>query len=465
MYKSKLVEIFSTLSVIERNRLQKFVHSPYHNQHIEVQKLLEYLLEAEQPRLEEAFYFVFGQVAYQPQKIRNTMSYLQKLVNKFLVHEQLTEQETLLEHMILLKVYRQRQLDKCFSSTLRASTQLHQKMQHRDAEHYYYQYSLQQEEFLFANEKNRLEEKNVQEVLDSFDVYYILNKLKYAVTALTHQNIFSTTYQLHLLEPILQHISNHNLLQYPHIAAYYYSYNALIDINDTHSFFNLKDLLLTQATIFEAEDLKQLHILAINFCIKHLNMGADDFVAEIYTLYKSGLQKAIFIENGYISRFTYKNIVAIGLKSNDYTWVKNFIEEYAVYLSPKFKSSYFDYNTAKWYYSQKDYKSAMHIFLTLDNTDRILIMDSKVTLLKIYYEIQEYDALDALLDSFNVYIKRSKGLSAYLKKSYLNLIHYLQKVINLNFYDKKKKAKLVKSIQAEKHLPEKKWILELLAHL
>lgn len=465
MYKSKLVEIFSTLSKPERNRLQKFVHSPYYNQHIEVQQLLQYLLETEYPRLEEAFYYLFGQIDYQPQKVRNTMSYLQKLIDSFLVQEQLATQEPLLQQLVLLKVYRQRQLDKCFRSTIRTSTQLHQKMQHRDAEYYYYQYSLQQEEFLFANEKNRLEEKNVQEVLDSFDIFYILNKLKYAVTALTHQNIFSTTYQLHLIAPVLQHILNHDLLEYPHIAAYYYSYNALIDSNDTASFFRLKELLLTQATIFEVEDLKQLHILAINFCIKHLNMGAEGFVAEIYTLYKSGLEKAIFIENGYISRFTYKNIVAIGLKSNDYSWVKTFIEGYAIYLNPKYKSSYFDYNIAKWHYSQKDYKSAMHIFLTLDNTDRILIMDSKVTLLKIYYEIQEYDALDALLDSFNVYIKRSKGLSAYLKKSYLNLIHYLQKVIQINFYDKKKKEKLLQAIENEQHLPEKKWVLGLLKRL
>jgi hypothetical protein len=107
----------------------------------------------------------------------------------------------------------------------------------------------------------------------------------------------------------------------------------------------------------------------------------------------------------------------------------------------------------------------MHIFLTLDNTDRIVVIDSKVTLLKIYYEIQEYDALDALIDSFKVYIKRSKGLSAYLKKSYLNLIFYLRKVLQLNFYDKEKKQALIDAIQTEQHLPEKQWVISLLDSL
>jgi hypothetical protein len=464
MYKSKLVEIFSTLSSVEQNRLVKFAHSPYHNQHKEVQLLLQYLLQTDTPRLEQAFHFVFGAIHYQPQKIRNTMSYLQKLIDKFLIYEQLEKEESLLSNTILLKIYRQRQLDKCFKSTLRISNTLHQKMQHRDTEYYYYQYNLQQEEFLFANEKNRLEEKNVQEVLDSFDIFYIVNKLKYSVTALTHQNIFSTSYELHLIPSVLQHIITHNMLSYPNIAAYYYSYNALVD-NSADAFFDLKRLLIAQSTIFKTEELKQLYIIAINFCIKHLNKGEEDFVAEIYELYKSGLLTGIFIEKGYISRFTYKNIVAIGLKSKDYTWVKGFIQDYAIYLHPKYKTSYYDYNLAKWYYIQKDYKAAMHIFLTLDNTDRIVVIDSKVTLLKIYYEIEEYDALDALIESFKVYIKRSKGLSAYLKKSYLNLISYLRKVLQLNFYDKEKKQALIDAIQTEQHLPEKQWVISLLKNL
>ncbi len=463
MYKSKIIEIFCSLSAVERNRLQKMVDSPYHNQHQEVKDLFDYLCSNTQYRLEEAFKTVFPNQVYRVQKLRNTMSYLQKIIDNFLIYEQL-EKEKELAQQTLLKVYRQRKLDKCFESTLRQTKKQREKKSYRDTHFYYLQYELQQEQFLFANEKNRLESKNVQEVLDSFDVFYIANKLKYCVTALTHQNIFSDTYQLHLVEVLLEHVEQHKLFTYPVIAAYYYSYKALCN-DDTVSFFELQTLLVTELSIFKKEELKQLYLLAINFCIKQMNMGNEDFTKRLYQLFQSGLDKDIFIENGAISRFTYKNIVATGLKSADYDWVRTFIDDYASYLPATYRQTYVDYNLAKWYYCQQQYERAMPILDKLDNTDRIVTMDAKVTLLKIYYELGNYDALEALLDSFKVYIRRNKELSSYLRKSYLNLIKYLQKVIHLNFYDQQATKKLIAAVQQEQQLPERQWILYLLTNL
>jgi len=41
----------------------------------------------------------------------------------------------------------------------------------------------------------------------------------------------------------------------------------------------------------------------------------------------------------------------------------------------------------------------------------------------------------------------------------LNLIRYLQKVQNHNFYDKKIQQKLLEEIKAEPQLPERQWII------
>jgi len=86
-------------------------------------------------------------------------------------------------------------------------------------------------------------------------------------------------------------------------------------------------------------------------------------------------------------------------------------------------------------------------------------MGAKVSLLKIYYELGEYNALESLLDSFKAYIKRNKEISDYRKQSYLSLIRYLQKVQNHNFYDKKIRQKLLEEIKKEPQLPERQWII------
>ncbi len=458
MYKSKLIEIFSALSKTEQNRLKKFVHSPYHNTHEEVHRLLDYLMDNKSYRIEDAFKRVFPKMPYRPQKIRNTMSYLQKLIDKFLVYEALETKEAVRNKM-LLSVYRTKKLEKCFKSTLKYSESLLNKSQYKDAAYYYLDYELQQEQFLFAEEKKRLEAKNVQEVLNSFDIFYIANKLKYCVTALTHQNIFRTKYELRIVEPILEQIEKEGWLKYPFIAVYYHSYKAMTDFDNIEAFFQLKATFLEHSHLFRTGELKDLYITAISFCIKHLNLGREEFTVEIFDLYKSGLINGVLAEDGKLSRFTYKNIVTIGLKCGNFDWVRQFISDYAPYLNVTHRESYTNYNLAKLHYMTGDYKQSMKMFLTLGNTDRELIMGTKVSLLKIYYEQGEYDALESLLESFRAYIKRNRELSDYQKQSYLNLIRYLQKVQNHNFYDKKVQQKLLEEVRNEPQLPERQWII------
>lgn len=458
MYKSKLIEAFSSLSKPEQNRFKKFVHSPYHNTHEEVHHLLDYLIEHKSYRIKDAFEYVFPSKAFRPQKIRNTMSYLQKLIDKFLIYEAL-ETEEILKNKTLLSVYRTKKLEKCFKSSLKYSESLLKKNQYKDTEYYYFDYELQQEQFLFAQQKKRLEAKNVQEVLDSFDIYYMVTKLKYCLTALSHQNIFRTKYELRIVESILTQIEKEDWLKFPSIAAYYYSYKAMTNFDNTEAFFKLKETFLEYSHLFRTEELKDLYIIAISFCIKQLNLGREEFTVEIFDLYKLGLINGVFVEDGELSRFTYKNIVTIGLKYGAYEWVRAFISDYAPYLSPTHRESYTNYNLAKLYYVTREYNKSMKMFLRLGNTDRELIMGAKVSLLKIYYELGEYDALESLLDSFKAYIKRNKEVSDYQKQSYLNLIRYLQKVQNHNFYDKQIQKKLLEEIKEEPQLPEKQWII------
>ncbi|MFK7796296.1 MAG: hypothetical protein AB8E82_02505 [Aureispira sp.] len=80
------------------------------------------------------------------------------------------------------------------------------------------------------------------------------------------------------------------------------------------------------------------------------------------------------------------------------------------YLPVSHQTTYQAYNYAKVYYQIKAYEKAMLCLQTIEPQDRELVIDSKVTLMKIYYELQEYMALESLLVSFDRYIKRDKEL-------------------------------------------------------
>ena len=76
-----------------------------------------------------------------------------------------------------------------------------------------------------------------------------------------------------------------------------------------------------------------------------------------------------------------------------------------------------------------------------------------------YYELNEYEALEALIDSFRVYLNRKKVI-AYHKTNYLNILAILKKLIYLEPHNKKEMNKLKNRILNEDILTERDWLLE-----
>lgn len=80
-------------------------------------------------------------------------------------------------------------------------------------------------------------------------------------------------------------------------------------------------------------------------------------------------------------------------------------------------------------------------------------------LLKIFYELEEVDALNSHLDAMRNFIRRKK-IIGYHKASHITLINYVQKLLKLNPFDKQAKITLRKKIEEEGNLMEREWLLE-----
>ena len=64
-------------------------------------------------------------------------------------------------------------------------------------------------------------------------------------------------------------------------------------------------------------------------------------------------------------------------------------------------------------------------------------------LLRIYFELGEYDALESLLDSFATYLRRQQDLG-YHREHYRNLIHFVRRLLNIGMHNKEERQELVK---------------------
>ena len=101
----------------------------------------------------------------------------------------------------------------------------------------------------------------------------------------------------------------------------------------------------------------------------------------------------------------------------------------------------------------------MEILRTITFNETMLELAARRMLLKIYFELNEIDALYSLFDSFKNYIYRHKEVR-YAKDNYLNLIKYAKKLTDISHRDKEAIARLTEEITQTQAVVEKAWLLE-----
>jgi len=311
-------------------------------------------------------------------------------------------------------------------------------------------------------QQERRSTTGLQGVADKLDEAYLVAKLKQTCGMVSYENIYRQAYRYDLLEPLLAHIEQTPYTN-PLLLGYYHGLMILRNPDALESFASMKAVLKEQAALIPFEEAQELHIIARNFCIRRFNMGDQAYFKELFDLYQLGLEtKVLLNEQGYISPSAFKNIVSVASRLEAFEWAEAFVKERSTLLEEKYRNDYLNYNLARLYFARKQYGQALQLLNQVEYHDVFVAADARTLLLKTYFELDEYDALDALLESFKQFVTRRKEV-AYHRENYLNTIKFTRYLINLNGRDKTRKEALGKKIQGTKILTEKTWLLEKLA--
>ena len=460
MADNKLLELIKTLSVIEKRECRVFLKSPYHNRREDVLQLWEMIAGNKQEVLvaKTAFSDIYPGQMFSDSQWRHLQSFLLGCVEAFL-SQRSWEKTPLLSDLHLISIYKDKKLRKPLEYILRRATERLEKMP-RDGQYFHFLYQLEWEHYAVAQVAHgRTLENNLVAVSRAFDIYAAANKLRLACLMESHQTVFQVEYDNSFLPELLRFVVKSNLLEVPIVALYFYCYQSLTEGSEDN-FRAFRREMETQGKALPEDETRIFTLLAINYCIRRLNTGETRYVREAFDLYRIGLDTLALLENGYLSRFAFKNIVTLGLKLEEFSWVEHFVVQYEPFLEEKYRSAHRDYNLAKVHFAQKNYHRAMPLLARVGENDLLLNLDSRVMLLKMYYETEELDALDALLASFKVLLLRKKKVIGYHSAHYLNTLRYIQKLVRLNKNDKKATATFQAEIVANKSVIEKEWLLE-----
>lgn len=464
MIKSKLIQLFQTLNTQELEGFYKWLKSPLHNSDEKLIELFNYIssrrtITATTVAKKRTFKAIYPNEEYDDLKLRRLMSKGCQAIEKFVAFWML-KKDDFLQKKYWIDYLKDRQCVKLAQQQLAQQQQRLPANPLRNHSYYYQAYQLEQAHFEQAALQSRMQTTNLQTIFDHFSTAFVVENLRYACVAVSHENLYKTSYSIPLLNSILELVEQGVYDEVPTIQMYYHAYQALTQTENVQHFEQLTAGLTAYQHLLPLKESGDLYMLAINYCIKHINSSESErFMQQGFALYKQGLEAGIFIENGVLSRFTYKNVVTLGLRLGKYDWIEHCIPTYAPYLEERYRANYEHYLQSKLYFAKGDYDQAMQRLIQVEYQDLFLNLDAKTMLMKIYYETQSFDALEAFFHSFTIYLQR-KSILVHHQKNYLNIIRLTKKLLEFIPYDKNYKRNLIEQIQETHPLTERQWLLQ-----
>lgn len=461
MEKSSLMALIRSFSPVETREVRKFLQSPYFNQRQDVLLLFEHLAAGAEPDKASAWAKVFGkEPAFDEQKFRLLMSYLHSLLEQYLAVKELLS-DALGTQIQLATAYRKRKMPAAFERVRKNLGKSIENQPLRNAAYHERLYLLDWETHQVAYAQNPTDVSLLRSASKSADAAFLAKKLQIVCLLAAHQTVYKSDDEEGWEAELVERAERGEFAELPAVAVYLHCYRMLRQPSEEIHFQRFKSILLHQAERFSKEELHGLFLLAINYCVRRLNAGDVRYYREALDLYQEGLAQNHLLEDGVLSRFTYHNIVAIGLHVGELEWVRYFINEYRNRLERRYRESVFSFNLARLAYAERNHSHVLELLQKANYRDPLHNLAAKTLLLKTYFDLQELDSLQSLLDAMRNYIQRKRVLG-YHRSNYLNIIRFSEKLLRLPPKDTRAAQALRDALEAEDVLSEKPFFQQML---
>jgi hypothetical protein len=461
VFDSQLFQLLILLNKRELTAFRQFLESPYFNQREDVLSLFNafcpFIMSEAAPMKTELWHAVYSSAPYDDQKMRLLMSYLTKLLEQFIAVE-LTLADDFEVKMKVAYQLRSRADSQLHERFLNASKRILEKQPLRNAEYWLHNYRHQEAAYRQAFSRQPEQNDNFALLSASFDQAFLALKLRQNMWLYNHEKLYKWGYQPTALDQFIEQLDEAVLTSEPALSLYYYGIKVLQSPTNEEVFQQFTQTLFAYSTLFPEEEARDLYLLAINFGVRQVNEGQRSYFPKVMELYRNGLEQGYLLRNGVLSRFTYHNIVSTALQIGELAWAEGFIEEWTNKLERRFRERMYHFNRAKIAYAGQRYAEALPLLQQANYHDPLLNLGARTLLLKIYFELQEWEVLQSHLDAFQNYLRRKEGIT-YHRTNYRNLIRYTRQLLKTQLDSKSQRTKLRERILQETTLTEKAWLL------
>jgi hypothetical protein len=467
MLSDKLLSILQTLSKVERNRFRKYLLSPYLNDQPDLCTLFDAadkalrdgtFVELERQKVWQKLY---PNKPYNDAQMRRLSSDLNQLALNFLAAEA-RQQNPLTEALDMQRLLAKPELKKHLAGVERNISRLLDEAAAESPE--FYLVSFQVYHNVFKRAVKTVTTSGYAEKLGYADAhleyFYLTQKLKYYVNWLLYCRSRTTEKEIVLPLGIWQMLDKEMFKDVPLLIIYRKIIDCLTEPDEEQHFSELLNSIESHAASISKFDLRECYHIAQNYCAIKINQGKREYYRKVFEIFKKIIQNEILLEEGTLSEGIFKNIVTAGLGVGEFDWTEVFIREYTAYLPSDIRENARTFNLASLHFHQKKYHQVISLIRDVEYNDVVYTLSAKQLLVRTYYELGEMLALDSLIDSFKIYLRRNKLISKSQKREYLNFLNFVKNLTLLSASDTKKLLKLRTRIETASSVTPKKWLLE-----
>lgn len=468
----KISIALSTLNIYELNSFIKFVQSPYFNVNQSIAQFAQVISEAIKygnlPILKPQDFWkqVYNNEPYNNQKFLKLNSDLTKLLETFLAQKEFESSESLITNL-KLEGAKKRNLENLYSGIISEAERLNKSEYNQSAYYYLTKYLIEKNLFRLKTENEKKNEKfeitsalNIKAITDNLDYFYIADKLRQYCTLLSWKKMYKIEIEMDNMDYIIQMANRPPFNSIPPISIYYKMFLTYQDEGNLTNYHELRQLTKTFMHIFPIDEQREIYSTILGYCINKINKNQSDFFRETFEVYKDGISENILLVDHSISVTTFRNIAIAALRVEEFSWAESFIHDYAKYVDEKYRVNAVEFSLARLEFYRKNYGKVLEHLYKVSYEDVWYNLNTKTLQIASYYELDEFDALESLLQSFKMYIRREKSLSTDRKTHYLHLIKFTSALMKINHRDQQKLMKLKSEIETTQGVVSKPWLIE-----
>lgn len=479
MNKSRLITILKTFSKDEIKDFRKFIDSPYFNKEGKYvlrfyDELKKYYPDFESNKLEKINLFksLYPDKNYNDSVVRKLSSSLLKLSEEYLNYIYFIK-SGYSKDLMNLRMLRERRLTNQFElKSGELDEILSEHRENIDLDFFRNRFKLEIEKINYFMDSNSFVKQQQQSLqnIQTFIVYdALISILDIAYNILIGlSSMYSGKANVALqfienlnLEKISELLKNKTPDIYPVFELFYLRYQSILNFDDK-IYRKYKKIVIKNLKSYNRENQFTLLVSLQNYCITKFVKGYKEFVGELHEIHKEMLKRDLLInkQNGYINLSSYRNIILTAQNCGNLDWMEKFIRDYEKNILPEQKESLSAWAMASLYYERKKFSEALSKLQNVKNDHFLTKHDIKLLMLKIFYELGEFETAITFADSYRHMVENDKTYSEMHRNSHRCFAIYYSKLIKLVANNNLKELPFLKNEVEHSASNSKEWLLE-----